>query len=178
MQCLRLHAAPSATADRARRAKFPPCGSILIRAAQTRRQRPQPSHPRSQGAGKRRFVIAESAEGLRVVGEAPAASPRWPRSAAHHCVRLSAPAALQYSPLFVRCADPSAAAGSKKFSARARESDIKTNAIDSQVFAVEIGRTTRTPATAESPPEFFFFSLELRREAHKRLIRARRRLAK
>jgi hypothetical protein len=49
--------------DRARRAKFPPCGSILIRAAQTRRQRPQPSHPRSQGAGKRRFVIAESAEG-------------------------------------------------------------------------------------------------------------------
>jgi hypothetical protein len=56
-------AAPSATADRARRAKFPPCGSILIRAAQTRRQRPQPSHPRSQGAGKRRFVIAESAEG-------------------------------------------------------------------------------------------------------------------
>jgi hypothetical protein len=92
MQCLRLHAAPSATADRARRAKFPPCGSILIRAAQTRRQRPQPSHPRSQGAGKRRFVIAESAEGLRVVGEAPAASPRWPRSAAHHCVRLGSSA--------------------------------------------------------------------------------------
>jgi hypothetical protein len=45
----------------------------------------------------------------------------------------------------------------KKFSARARESDIKTNAIDSQAFAVEIGRTTRTPATAESPPEFFSF---------------------
>src|SRR4029077_7707279 len=63
--------------------EFPPCASILIRAAQTRRQRPQPSHPRGQGAGKRRFVIAESAEGLRVVGEAPAASPRWPLSAPH-----------------------------------------------------------------------------------------------
>jgi hypothetical protein len=34
---------------------------------------------------------------------------------------LVAPAALQYSPLFVRCADPSAAAGSKKvFGPRAR----------------------------------------------------------
>jgi len=49
----------------------------------------------------------------------------------------------------------------KKPSARAGESDIEIFAIDSQAFAVDVGRTTRTPATAESPPEFFFLCVRL-----------------
>ena len=44
----------------------------------------------------------------------------------------------------------------KKPSARAGESDIEIFAIDSQAFAVDVGRTTRTPATAESPPGSLF----------------------
>jgi hypothetical protein len=44
----------------------------------------------------------------------------------------------------------------KKFSARAGESDIEKFAIDSQAFAVDFGRTTRTPATVGEPAGVLF----------------------